>query len=238
MPGRRLDHVAVAARRRGRRTRASGPPASCRATCRPARRRAPADDRHRMEPQVAADRRVLEAGRLQDRRASAARRPRATTCGARTTSRRGSARPRRARRSRGSVQSALPSTPTAPAAPRRGTPHPDARHDPGSGRMSRGEVRPDPRLLRAAPAAERAAAAVAAVDRVPAGRPALPAERGGAAQDRSSFGGMTVGRRDPDLRLDRRDVGVPLRAGHALEAVVARPLLADPRRAPAGTSSS
>ena len=43
----------------------------------------------------------------------------------------------------------------------------------------------------------------------------------------SSLGGMTVASATPELSLHRGDIGVPLGAGHACRAVVARPLGAD-----------
>ena len=168
MAGRRFDHVAVAAGRgRAELERAGG-----------LHRAAPhvdrvvehaGDDRHRMEPQVAADRGVVEArapgGPPGVRSAPAA----TTTCGARTTRRprAGGAAHRgpgtgRAGRRIDDEDAGLDAD--RPAALEQ---HPrDARpvDDPGARRPPRREVGPDPGLLRPARAAERAAAAVAAVD--------------------------------------------------------------------------
>ena len=116
--------------------------------------------------------------------------------------------------------------------------HAGVGHDPGARRGRLGEVDADPGLLGAAPAAERAAAAVAAGARVPARRRRLPAERPGAAQDDRVLG-RDVGRLgDAELGLDRGDVGVPGLPGQALQAVLGRPLGPDRPRAPGCRSSS
>ena len=198
MPRRRLDDVAVAARLRVGELERAGGLHRARATSRPTRR-TPGDDRDRVDPQVSADRRVVDPGALQDgrrpqraRREDDGRRPdgragRVALAGRRPRPRRPTARPPsiRTRVTRASA------TIRAPAA-RRGR-----------------EVDPDPRLLRPAPAAERAAAAVAAAGRVPARRGRLPAERAGPAQDDRVLR-RDVGRLgDPELRLDGGDVRRP-----------------------------
>ncbi len=84
-------------------------------------------------------------------------------------------------------------------------------HDPGARRVRLGEMDPDARLLRATPAAERAAAAVAAGRRVAARRRRLPAEGPGTAQQDRVLG-RDVGRLgDAEIGLDgarrRRPMG-------------------------------
>ena len=167
-----------------------------------------------------------------------------TTTGARTTSRpRHRRRPagpddRSARRSPASVTTAVPSDADRPPALQQHRDDPDPRHDPGSGGVGPREMDPEPRLLRAARAPERTTAAGAAVGRVPPGRGGLPAQRRRPAQDRRVLRRDDGRRRDAELGLDRRDVGVPGRRRHALRGHDRRPTRPGPPRARRCSSSS
>ena len=138
-----------------------------------------------------------------------------TTCGARTTSRRGTP----------SIET-VASTPAA---------RPCSTQDPLDGRVGDdprpvlprlGEVDPDPRLLRAPPAAEPAPAAVAAVDAVPPDLADLLAEHRAAAEDQLVLGRDVRGVGHADLGGQRREVRVERRVLEAREPMGGRPVAA------------
>ncbi len=91
-------------------------------------------------------------------------------------------------------------------------------------------MRTDPRLLRSLPAPERTAAAVPAVDGVPARPSRLPAELGCASQDHLVLRRNERCLADCDLLLDGAQIRVPGLAGQIFDAVVARPVVPDPGR--------
>ncbi len=99
--------------------------------------------------------------------------------------------------------------------------------DPCTGGRGLGQVDPDARLFRPARATEPAAPAVAAGIGVASRRSRLPAERPGAAQEDRVLR-RDVGRLGhPDLGFDGSDIVRPGLTGHPLEAVLGHPLGAD-----------
>jgi hypothetical protein len=165
----------------------------------------PRDDRHRVEPEVPADRRVVEARGEQDGRSS--QRP-----GSDDHLRRPDDEPPRHRLERipGRARERLSGRridPQHPGLDADGAPaldehprHAGALDDPGPRRVGRREVDPEPGLLGPPRTAERTAATVATVHRVASRRTGLPAEQRPPRRITWSFGGMTVDGLTPSSR--------------------------------------
>ena len=85
---------------------------------------------------------------------------------------------------------------------------------------------PDPRPLRAATTTERTTAAIGAIRSVPPRRSRLPAERRRATEDHGVLWRDRGRSGHVELRLDRSNIVIPCRPGHAFEAVLRRPFIA------------
>ena len=195
MARRRFDDVAVPAGLAGRELQRSARPASCRATCRPARRTA-REDRHRVQPQVAADGGVLEPASAAGWRACGARPRRGRPCAARTVE---PARPSGAR--------TVASTPAA---------RPSLDQDPRDGaRRARSARPPRRRVARCARIPDCFAPRRHPNGQLPQSPQPAASRRVGAASQPSaraprrriaSLGGMPGGLGDAELGFDRGDV--------------------------------